>query len=199
MPNILKESKTIEFIEKKSRFIGISSHFESITEFETQYRNLKKEHQSANHVAYAYRIYDEPSQLKIKIHDDGEVSGTAGKPIHAHIEGNDLINCAVFVVRYFGGIKLGTGGLVRSYGSAARQAIEASGLKPYFEMITIELECSYANQKQMDYLIGKFSARILERSFDEKIGYKIELEKRTLDEFMESVNAEMLFAKKNQT
>ena len=128
----------IEFIEKKSRFLGYIIPAPTVEEFKEFYETLKKEHQRANHVAYAYKIKTE-TDLKIKFYDDGEVSGTAGKPILNHIEGNDLINAAVFVVRYFGGIRLGAGGLGRAYSAAARRAIEAAIVEEYVEFLESDL------------------------------------------------------------
>ena len=88
-------------------------------------KQLHDEHPNASHIAYAYRIKTDHG-LIYRFHDAGEPTGTAGKPIFQHIEGKELINLLIAVIRYFGGVKLGAGGLTRAYGNTAKQVIEAA-------------------------------------------------------------------------
>ncbi len=105
----------------KSKFISYLIECNTIEEFKQHLDALKALHPKATHICYAYKINDDG--LKAKAFDDGEPKGTAGYPILNLIEKNDLINKALFVVRYFGGTKLGAGPLLRSYVKSANQAI----------------------------------------------------------------------------
>ncbi len=108
--------------EKGSKFLSYTYHVESVEEAKKLISGLKKEHHKARHVCYAYRIG--PNAEIYRAADDGEPSGTAGKPILRCLEGRNLTNCMVAVVRYFGGTLLGTGGLVRAYKTAAIDALD---------------------------------------------------------------------------
>ena len=104
---------------KKSKFIGYYYQVESIEEIEIILENLKKEHKKAKHFPYAYKINGQ-----IKKSDDKELSGTAGMPILNIIDRNDLNYALIVIVRYFGGIKLGAGGLLRAYSNTAKECIK---------------------------------------------------------------------------
>ncbi len=103
---------------KKSKFIAYYYKLDSLEEINAILIELKKEHKKARHLPYAYKI-----QNQIKKSDDKEPSGTAGMPILNIIEKNNLDNTLIVVVRYFGGIKLGAGGLIRAYGNASKEVI----------------------------------------------------------------------------
>lgn len=106
---------------KKSKFIGLKFEITNSEEVPEILSNLKKEHKKARHIAWAY-IISTPHQEKCS--DDGEPSGTAGRPILGVMQKRGATNCLVAVVRYFGGIKLGAGGLVRAYSKTAGEALE---------------------------------------------------------------------------
>ncbi len=119
-----------EFIyeEKKSKFIAYLVPYE---EFERRLKELKRKHKKARHIVWAYR-YEKDGQLFEKQNDDGEPKGTAGKPTLAVLQKRQIIGYAIITVRYFGGVKLGAGGLVRAYTKAAAGAIR--GLAVYVGM-----------------------------------------------------------------
>ena len=110
----------VELVIKKNRFVG---YVVDIEEFESWLAKLKKEHKKARHIAWAYR-YRDNGVLREKFSDDGEPSGTAGRPILRVMQQKGIEDRAVLVVRYFGGIKLGAGGLVRAYAKAASMALD---------------------------------------------------------------------------
>lgn len=112
----LVNSYTLEI--KKSKFIALLYEVETVDEISDILNNLKKEHKKAKHFPYAYKI-----DLNVKKSDDKEPSGTAGAPILNIIERNNLNNSLLVVIRYFGGIKLGAGGLLRAYSNAAKNVI----------------------------------------------------------------------------
>ena len=106
---------------KKSKFYGYKYDITEQSEADEIIANLRKEHKKANHVCFAYKIVS--GQEIVKFSDDGEPSGTAGRPIFGVIEKKNIKNVLVVVVRYFGGIKLGAGGLVRAYTKTASDVL----------------------------------------------------------------------------
>ena len=110
---------TYEEIIKKSRFITYYYEVKSLEEVESILNNLKQEHKKARHFPFAYKIAN-----TIKKSDDKEPGGTAGLPIYTVIERNNLNNTLIVIVRYFGGVKLGAGGLLRAYSSGANNVIK---------------------------------------------------------------------------
>lgn len=115
MQNLIKQ---IEIVEKKSKFLGYLFHCESVDDVQKVLGELKKEHKKATHICYAFSLR---SPFLEKAVDDGEPSGTAGRPILSVLQKKGAFDVCVFVVRYFGGIKLGAGGLVRAYTKTASQ------------------------------------------------------------------------------
>lgn len=130
-----------ELIEKKSKFIGYAKHVSSVAEAEEFIAEIKSKHWDAKHNVYAY-VIGENGNLQ-RSTDDGEPSGTAGRPVLEIIKGEGLTDTVIVVTRYFGGILLGTGGLVRAYGKAAKLALEnCTKVKPLL-MKTVALSCDY--------------------------------------------------------
>ena len=115
----MKLINTYEEIIKKSRFISYYYEVNSVDEVDNILNDLKNEHKKARHLPYAYKIDN-----NIKKSDDKEPGGTAGLPIYTVIERNNLNNCLIVIVRYFGGVKLGAGGLLRAYSSGANNVIK---------------------------------------------------------------------------
>lgn len=115
----MKLISSCELIEKKSRFVGLYYEVDSIDEVNNILEQLKKEHKKARHIPYAYKI-----DSFVKKSDDKEPGGTAGSPIYNIIERKELNHCLIVVIRYFGGIKLGAGGLLRAYGNCANEVIK---------------------------------------------------------------------------
>ena len=107
---------------KKSKFIGYLFEIQNLEEIKNILENLKKEHKKATHICYAYRFLSPFSEKAV---DDGEPSGTAGKPILNVLQKQNLQNTLLVVVRYFGGIKLGAGGLLRAYSKCASETIKS--------------------------------------------------------------------------
>lgn len=135
---------------KKSKFIA---HIVPYQQFDELMKRLKDEHPKARHFVYAYRYLNEFDQVVENCSDDGEPKGTSGKPSLKVLAGNDLINTAVIIVRYFGGIRLGTGGLVRAYGDAVNEVINVSELHRYKKLENRTLEVPYENLSKIEYVI----------------------------------------------
>lgn len=113
--------KQIEINEKKSRFIGYFFHCETAEDVQEALKELKIQHKKATHICYAYSL---KNPFLEKAVDDGEPGGTAGRPILSVLQKKKITNACVFVVRYFGGIKLGAGGLVRAYTKTTSEVLK---------------------------------------------------------------------------
>ena len=187
----------IEETIKKSRFLGLI--YPCINEVEAaSYLNAQRiEHSSANHIAFAYRIKTEQGTV-CRFHDAGEPSGTAGKPIYNYIEGHDLINVICIVVRYFGGIKLGAGGLTRAYGNTAKQAIEAAEIVEFIELATLSIVLDYNQLKQFEYTLKKFSGKIINKDFAEQVKLLIQLPESQADELLQIYSGQKISAKESE-
>ena len=131
---------------QKSRFIARATYADSEQSVAAMLRQLASDYPNASHLAYAYRIQT-PDGIILRFSDDGEPSGTAGKPIIPHLEGRELINICVGVIRYYGGINLGTGGLVRAYAGTAKMALDNASIGEFIEQAEYELTLNY---KQID-------------------------------------------------
>ena len=162
-----------EFIEKKSRFIGLVYHVSSIDEINNYLENARTEYPNANHYTYAYILSDNIQ----KYSDDGEPSRTAGFPILEVIKNNELNDCLVIVIRYFGGIMLGAGGLIRAYSHTAALVISLADKTKKITTYYCKAVCDY------DYL-GNIDRIIRENTLLEKIDYGQNVEFYfTLNEF----------------
>ncbi len=152
--------------EKKSKFMAFLVPYE---DFDKLMDRLRKEHPKARHFVYAYRYLNEYEQVVENCSDDGEPKGTSGKPSLAVLAGNDMVNTAVIIVRYFGGIKLGTGGLVRAYSSAVNLVINSAELYEYKKLVEASVELDYSILSKIEYLLNSLDIRIIEKIFDTKV------------------------------
>ena len=152
-------------------------------------RQLQDHHPNARHIAFAFRIKTAKG-LVSRFHDAGEPGGTAGKPIYQHIEGKDLINVLITVIRYFGGVKLGAGGLTRAYGNSAKKALEAAEIVPYIEYKTIRLNIDYKEMQAVEYHLGKFDGKIVQQDFSERVELQISLPDENIQSFLNVVSTD---------
>jgi uncharacterized YigZ family protein len=181
----VKSRQVIEEIIKKSRFIGVIVPCASEIEVLQHLKQLHDERPNASHIAYAYRIKTDQG-LIYRFHDAGEPTGTAGKPIFQHIEGKELINLLIAVIRYFGGVKLGTGGLTRAYGNTAKQVIEAAELSAYVELVEIPLTLDYKQMQPLEYLLKKLDGHILKQDFAEQVRLIVQLPAEQVNALLQS-------------
>lgn len=168
---------------KKSRFVGWIAPCQDEQEALRFLASLHQQYADASHIVYAYRVQS-PDGLICRFNDAGEPSGTAGKPIFQHLEGKQLINLVVAVVRYFGGVKLGAGGLTRAYGNIARQTIEIAELVEYVEQVALKLELDYSQLQSLEYHLKKFHGEIISQDFAERVVNRIKLPKRHREQFL---------------
>lgn len=151
---------------KKSKFIAYLFPYEKFNEV---MEKLKIEHPKARHFVYAYRHFNEFEQIVENSSDDGEPKGTSGKPSLAVLAGMDIINSGVIIVRYFGGVKLGTGGLVRAYAQAVNAVLDKAILKQYKKLIEKRLNFEYSYLSKVEYLLNKYDIIIKQKQFEQDV------------------------------
>ena len=155
----IKINAVAEIEEKRSRFIGSAFYVENEEEAEKIIKDTKKKYYDARHNCFAYIINN--GSVAKRFSDDGEPSGTAGFPILNVLEKNELYNVLVIVTRYFGGILLGAGGLVRAYTEAAVKAIEKAEIVEQENGFELEIWISYQDMEKMKYYCDKNNIKII--------------------------------------
>ena len=178
----LIEACQASLVEKGSKFIALAYPCPSLIRFKQLLASQKEAYADATHLTYAYIVRDD-SGLHIKCSDDGEPSGTAGRPILNHLEGRNLINVCLFVVRYFGGTKLGAGGLVRAYGGSARLCLDLGAMAEYVSQTEVRTTISYDQQRNFEQACKKFHIQILDAQYGEKIHYELRIPEEDLKAF----------------
>jgi uncharacterized YigZ family protein len=169
----IKEMASIEIIEKKSRFIATVLPVETLEQAEEALTRLRKEHYSAAHNCFGYQIGEKNEMQRCS--DDGEPQGTAGKPILDVLKGQDIKNTLIVVTRYFGGTLLGTGGLVRAYGKAAKEGVAAAGLIARKRIRLMELEMTYTLSGKVQYLLNEKGYTIRSTHYTDKVQFVVEV------------------------
>lgn len=169
---ILGDGKT-EISEKKSRFIAHVYQVNTQEEAEKYLSEIKKLHWDATHNCYAYQI-GERNEVQ-RFSDDGEPQGTAGKPILDVLKGQDIKNTLIIVTRYFGGTLLGTGGLVRAYGRAAKEGVLEAGLVEKLRIRLYDLQMSYPLSGKVQYLLNEKNYVIRESKYLECVTFTVEV------------------------
>lgn len=176
MKTVTKETE-ISFEEKKSKFIGYIKPIKTAKEAEEFITRIKNLHPNATHNCSAYRVL-EKGQEYYKPDDDGEPSGTAGKPIGEIFITLGIWNLVVVVTRYFGGIKLGAGGLIRNYAKTSKLAVLESGIEEYVEKNTYIIDFSYGKSSEVDRIIFEEEIEIEDKVFEERVSYKVLLSEK---------------------
>lgn len=154
-----------------------------------QLQQLASQHAQANHLAFAWRIRQPDGKVNERLFDAGEPSGTAGRPILAPMQGENLIDTVVAVIRYFGGVKLGTGGLTKAYGQAAKQVMAAATIVPWIEMQELQLTLEYPQLQFFEYQLKQVKGKILNQEFTESVKLTIRLPKSAADEILAQFTA----------
>ena len=195
--NTIKKSAEAEIIEKKSKFIGEVFYIETVQEAEEKLREINKKYHDAKHHCFAYRVMEQEKIIE-KCSDDGEPSGTAGAPMLQIISKNDLINVIVIVTRYFGGILLGTGGLVRAYSKATSDSLEKAEIVEIKKGERIEITISYKDLQFIKYYCQKNSIKIVNTEFSEEPKVTMELTENQKERFLNEIQKKQINIKKIQ-
>lgn len=152
------------YTEKRSKFLAFSHHVTSLDEIKELLAQYRKKYYDARHVCYAYMLGPERSDFRAN--DDGEPSSTAGKPILGQINSNELTDILVVVVRYYGGVNLGTGGLIVAYKNAAAEAIANSDIVVRQVEEEIVYDFPYVMMNDVMKVVKDMSPRIISQTYD---------------------------------
>jgi uncharacterized YigZ family protein len=180
MKTISREAESAIEI-KRSRFIGRSFIRQTPAEALSAVEKLRAAEHDATHHCWGYRTGRDGEQARYN--DDGEPQGTAGPPILEVLKKNDVTNALLVVTRYYGGIKLGAGGLARAYGEAAKRTLEASGVKELRLMAELEAEVPYALLGALERYLERAEAEVIGKTFGEFVGVRLRLPADRQDDF----------------
>ena len=165
----IKQNVSAEIIEKKSKFIAHIFYVETAEEADKYIKQIKKKYNDARHNCFAYAIETCDGGIAVKYNDDGEPQGTAGAPILKLVLEKGLSNILVVVTRYFGGILLGTGGLVRAYTCATEEALQKTEIISKARGYEAKIEVEYNYLEPLKYYLEKMNIKIIEIQYLEKI------------------------------
>ena len=175
MKTVEKET-VIEFEEKKSKFIGYIKPVSTVEEAEKFIGSIKEMHPNATHNVPLYRVV-ENGQEYFKYNDDGEPANTAGKPMAEILNILDVYNVAIVATRYFGGIKLGSGGLIRNYAKTAKIAVNEAGITDYKEKSLFIIDYDYEYTGEMESFLNahkkEYKIEITEKNYANRVTMKI--------------------------
>ena len=172
--------------EKKSKFIANIFYVENEKEAEEILKKIKKKYYDARHNCYAYRIKNENGILQ-KQSDDGEPSGTAGSPMLNILEKKELINVIAIVTRYFGGILLGTGGLVKAYSEALKEALRNAEYAQIEQGYILEIITTYEDINKIEHLLIQNDVAIVNKEYTEKIKLLVEISKEKYEKIVKKI------------
>ena len=158
-----------EFVEKRSRFLGHVWPVDSEEEARARIEETKKKHYDARHNCWCYLLRDGP----VRYSDDGEPQGTAGQPMLNVFQREGVVNVCCVVTRYFGGILLGAGGLVRAYTQSAKDALDAAGISVVRRWVEVLLPCSYAQFERVKLETEKFGGVIADTDYGADIALTV--------------------------
>ena len=187
MYNTIMQNSSFELTEKKSKFIANLIYIESKEQAQNVIKDFKKKYHDARHNCYAYRVIEEDSIYE-KSSDDGEPSGTAGGPILNILQKNNLCNVLVIVTRYFGGILLGTGGLVRCYSNSTIGALEKSEITEIVQGVQYLIQIDYSNFENLKRFFNKNNISILKIDYNELITCQVQMDLDIKENFLKEVN-----------
>ena len=190
---MIDEFKTISskigegfYSEKRSKFLAFAHNVDSVTEIKSLLDHYRKKYYNARHVCYAYMLG--ANRTSFRANDDGEPSGTAGKPILGQINSHELTDILVVVVRYYGGVNLGTGGLMVAYRTAASVAIENAKIVSKTIKATLMFSFPYILMDKVMRIVREMNAEIVETHYDNTCEIKLSIVLSKVDELKERLN-----------
>lgn len=163
------------YTEKRSKFLAFAHHIESVDEAKELVIAYRKQYYDARHCCYAYMLGSE--QKAFRANDDGEPSSTAGKPILGQIISHELTDVIVFVIRYFGGVKLGTSGLINAYRTAANEALSNASIVVKQVEETIDFDFTYPMMNDVMRVVKEMQPRVIDQKFDNTCSIKLSIRK----------------------
>lgn len=172
-----------EVCVKKSRFIGVLSPVDSVAQVKTLVARIKRQYPNARHYCTAYMIGHPQQPTFQSCSDDGEPSGTAGKPILNVLKQRSVSYSLVVVVRYFGGVKLGASGLVRAYSSATKGVCDQATLIPYVVYEQVNFSCAFDSEHRVRQWLERHNCRLMDVSYRDACYFTLEIPAQYLDTF----------------
>ena len=181
-----KRYRTEETI-KRSRFIATVAHASTEDDAKTFISNIKNEFPDATHNCWAYVAGSSGDTARIGLSDDGEPHGTAGRPILAVLLHSEIGEIVAVVTRYFGGTKLGTGGLVRAYSGSVKNALLGLSVKEKRDVLTLTVILDYSKITAVKKMIESFDSEIIAENYEADVSFKIELPKNNEESFIRAI------------
>lgn len=183
----LKSSKSATFKEKRSKFIGYSRPIKNAQDINNFIKVLKSKHPSSRHICWAYRLYIIDEIIE-NYSDAGEPSGSAGLPILNIIKHHNIVNCGIFVVRFFGGVKLGKQGLIKAYKTAADLVIAESVLYKWLQKAQYKIIASVKYFGKITYIVQQNGGKIITDQTTDKLNLLIELPVNNIEKFINEID-----------
>lgn len=183
---ISKKTEAALFKDKNSKFFGYAFPVLNETEIKTHLETLKKEHHAARHWCYAYQLGTE--KIRYRANDDGEPNNSAGMPIYGQIQSFDVTNTLIVVVRYFGGIKLGVGGLINAYKTAAQMVLEHADIIEKTINIDYLITFDYKNMNKVMRIIKEKNLKISNQKLEMDCQISISVRKKDAQSIFEIFN-----------
>lgn len=188
---IIEKEEIIEFIEKKSKFIGYIKPVKTVAEAKKYIEYINNIHKDATHNVPLYRVIENKVEY-FKYSDDNEPSNTAGKPMADIVERKEVYNIAMVATRYFGGIKLGAGGLIRAYAKVAKLLLEKADIREYVEKFYVILAFEYTSLAHVEKIIVNNNIEVLEKSYLDRISLKLYITKEQIELFRAVSNIDIV-------
>ena len=163
------------YTEKRSKFLAFAHHVQSVDEIKDLIAGYRKKYYDARHVCYAYMLG--PERLEFRANDDGEPSSTAGKPILGQINSNELTDILIVVVRYYGGVNLGTSGLIVAYREAAADALAHSEIETRLVEEIVTYSFAYPLMNDVMRIVKDMNPRIVSQTYDNTCEIKLSIRK----------------------
>ena len=182
----IEKSSTAEFKDRGSKFIAYAFPIQTADDFKKQLHDLKKEHPKAVHHCFAYRIGTDGNNFRSS--DDGEPSGTAGKPILGQIDSKELVNVAIVVVRYWGGTLLGVPGLINAYKASAAMALQVTPIVQKQVELLYNIEFDYTQMNDVMMILKQFNCTIYTNEMQLFCNIKAGVPKNRLNEVLYRLN-----------
>ena len=172
---------------KKSHFLGFGFAIDSRDQLMFHVEQLRNQYPDARHVCYGYIIGDPHNTTSAGFDDDGEPSGTAGKPILNVLQHKAIGHCAVIVVRYFGGIKLGAGGLTRAYSASAQAVVDNMNLHEFVPFTFVTINTDFANESFVRHVVENLNGKISEVQYAKDVMLSVEMAEKSIAQLIETI------------
>jgi uncharacterized YigZ family protein len=184
--NTIEQPGMAEFKDRGSKFIAYTFPINTITDFKERLADIKKEHPKATHHCFAYRLGLDGTQFRVS--DDGEPSGSAGRPILGQIDSRQVTNVLIIVVRYFGGTLLGVPGLINAYKTSASLALQVTAIVPKPVLVHYRLQFDYTQMNEVMKLVKQFECAVIKQEMQLFCSLEIGIPRNRLDDVLYKFN-----------